>query len=72
MTYMKNSFGKNLKFLRLKRTLSQIQLAKQIDVSQQCISEWENSKIEPTLSSLWKLADVFEISIDELVGRSIN
>lgn len=70
MLNMDNLFGKNLKTMRLERSLSQMQLAKQIDVSQQCISEWENSKIEPTLSSLWKLADVFDISIDELVGRS--
>lgn len=67
---MENNFGKNLKNLRLERNLSQQKLAKQIDVSQQCISEWENGNIEPTLSSLWKLSDVFEITIDELVGKS--
>lgn len=40
-----------------------------IGVTQQCISEWEQDKIEPTLSNLWLLSDIFEISIDELVGR---
>ena len=67
---MDNDFGKNLKCLRLEKSLSQMQVAKLIGVSQQCISEWENSKIEPTLTSLWRLADVFDISIDELIGRS--
>lgn len=66
---MENYFAKNLKSFRLERNLSQQKLARLIDVSQQCISEWENANIEPTMSSLWKLSDVFEISIDELVGK---
>lgn len=67
---MENNYAKNLKSLRLERNLSQQKLAKLIDVSQQCISEWENGNIEPTMSSLWKLSDVFEITMDELVGRT--
>jgi len=66
---MENLFAKTLKNLRLEKGLSQQKLAKSIDVSQQCISEWENGNIEPTMFSLWKLSDVFEISIDELVGK---
>lgn len=67
---MKNLFSKNLKSLRLDKGLSQKKLATMIDVSQQCISEWENGNNEPTLTSLWKLSDVLEITIDELVGKS--
>lgn len=67
---MKNLFSKNLKTLRLDKGLSQKKLASMIDVSQQCISEWENGNNEPTLSSLWKLSEVLEISIDELVGKT--
>lgn len=32
-------------------------------------NEWEHGKIEPCLSSLVRMADFFEISMDELVGR---
>jgi transcriptional regulator with XRE-family HTH domain len=67
---MKNLFSKNLKALRLDKGFSQKKLASMIDVSQQCISEWENGNNEPTLSSLWKLSEVLEISIDELVGKT--
>lgn len=67
---MKNLFSKNLKTLRLDKNLSQKKLATMIDVSQQCVSEWENGNNEPTLTSLWKLSDVLEISIDELVGKT--
>lgn len=67
---MKNSFPKNLKILREEISLSQAALAVKIGVTQQCISEWENGKIEPTLSNLWLLADVFDVSVDVLIGRS--
>ena len=66
---MKNKFDTNLKLLRKEYNLSQAKLAEMVEVTQQCISEWENGKIEPTLSNLWILSDIFEISIDELVGR---
>ena len=66
---MNNQFGSNLKLLRTESKLSQAKLAKMIGVTQQCVSEWEQFKIEPTLSNLWMLSDIFDISIDELVGR---
>lgn len=68
---MKNYFCENLKMYRKELKLSQLELSKRVGVTQQCISEWEKGSIEPTLSYLCKLADVFEISIDELVGRDI-
>ena len=64
-----NCFAKNLKLLRHEEKLNQQKLATLVGVSQQCVSEWENGKIEPTLTYLWKLADIFKISIDELIGR---
>ncbi len=62
-------FSENLKMYRKQEKYNQQQLSILVGVSQQCISEWENGKIEPTLSYLWKLADIFNITIDELVGR---
>lgn len=66
---MRSTFGSNLKTLRTENKMSQTVLAKLVGVSQQCISEWEQNKIEPTLSNLWQLSDIFEISIDVLVGK---
>lgn len=68
---MKNYFSENLKLNRKQLKLSQLDLATRVGVTQQCVSEWENGKIEPTLTCLWKLADIFDMSIDELVGRDI-
>lgn len=68
---MKNYFSENLKMYRKQFKLSQFELAVKVGVTQQCVSEWENGKIEPTLTYLWKIADVFDMSIDELIGRDI-
>lgn len=49
--------------------LTQMQLAKAIGVGQSSVSDWLNSKSEPSIDNLWKLADYFDVSIDFLVGR---
>ncbi len=64
-----NKFTDNLMSLRKACGLSQFELAQKIGVTQQCVSEWERGKIEPTLSNLWNLSDVFDVSIDFLVGK---
>ena len=66
---MENKFAENLKAFRLEKKLSQEKLAKAVGVSQQCVSKWEEGKNEPTLSYLWRLADLFGVSIDMLCGR---
>lgn len=67
---MENSFAQNLKQLRRENKLSQGDVAKRIEVSQQCVSEWEKGNMEPTMSNLWRLADLFDISVDALIGRT--
>lgn len=66
---MENKFAENLKSLRHEKRISQREIAKRIGVSQQCVSEWEHKKTDPTLSCLWQLADLFGVSIDVLCGR---
>ncbi len=67
---MKNKFAENIKMLRIDKGISQEELGKIIGVSQQCVSKWEAGKADPTLTSLWKLADLFGVSIDILCGRT--
>ena len=69
MEKLTNGFPDNLKSLRKQAEWSQFYVALKVGVTQQCVSCWENGKIEPTLSQLWKLADLFDLSIDELIGR---
>ena len=69
MKMEKTKFGENLFALRTERGFSQQEVALRVRASQQCVSQWENGIIEPTLTFLWRLADLFEVSVDELIGR---
>ncbi len=62
-------FATNLKALREAQNLRQSDLAEKLNTTQRKISYWESGKFEPDLENLWKIADLFEISIDELIGR---
>ena len=62
-------FGENLFALRKERKWSQQEVALRIHSSQQCVSQWEKGVTEPTLTYLWRLADLFEVEVDELIGR---
>ena len=66
---MKNKFSFNIKNFRLQKGLKQQELAQKLSITQRKVSYWENGKVEPDLDMLWEIADLFEISIDELIGR---
>lgn len=55
--------------LRKERNISQKELAKYLNVSQAQISKYESGANEPDLATLIKIADFFNISIDELLGH---
>lgn len=59
----------DLKELRKGKALTQVEVAEYLKVDQKTYSNYENKKTEPTLEVLSKLADLFNLSIDELVGR---
>lgn len=61
--------GETIKELRLERNLSQAALAKAIGVSQKAIDYWERGMNEPKASYILALADFFDVSCDELLGR---
>lgn len=64
-------FSKNLKYLRKKNKLSQNKLAKNLNVNQTTIARWEDEGREPTISSAFKIAKYFEISIDDLISADL-
>lgn len=49
--------------------LTQSKLASAIEVNQSTVCNWLNGKKEPSIESLWKLADFFDVSVDYLIGR---
>ena len=55
--------------LRIARGLSQVELAKQLGVSKQSLSNWENDNIQPSIEMLERLANCLSVSTDYLLGR---
>lgn len=62
--------GNNLKTMRKKIGLSQEELAKKLDLSRSTYNSYEQDICEPPLDVLCKLTDVFNVSIDELIGHT--
>ena len=63
------TFGKKIADLRKSSGLSQEQFGEIFGVSRQSVSKWESDTALPELSTIIKIADFFNISIDELLGR---
>lgn len=67
---MKNTFSKRLNELRLENELTRSQLAEKLSVSVRLISYWENGQRECDFDMLIKIADLFSVSVDYLLGRN--
>lgn len=63
-------FGNRLKALREERGLSTKDVASAIGVTQRLIQMYEKGDRKPDLDGLLKLAELFNVSIDYLVGRA--
>ena len=59
--------GDIVKQLRISHNLSQVQLAKSLNVSKQTVSNWENNNILPSIDMLVKLSDFFSVPTDYLL-----
>lgn len=59
----------NLRFFRKANSLTQEELSKQLGGSKNLVSNYENGISTPDIYTLVKLADIFDITLDELVGR---
>ena len=60
--------NERIRKLRLERSWSQVDLAKKLNVTKQSVSNWENDNIQPSIEMLVKLAGVFSVSTDYLLG----
>lgn len=56
--------------LRKERKLNQEDILKEFDVSIRTYRRYETGECEPTVSTLWKIADFYGVSVDYLIGRS--
>ncbi len=63
--------SENLKNLRMKRGLSQEELAEKVNVVRQTVSKWEKGLSVPDSELLIRLADVLGVSVGQLLGETI-
>lgn len=63
------TLGTRLVELRKKYNFTQADIGEKLNVSVQAVSKWENDLSLPDYDYLIKLADLFNTSIDELLGR---
>ena len=65
-------YGSCLKKLRTTNGITQTELGKRLGVIKQTISNWENDISEPGIDTLIKYAELFGVSLDEVVGRDYS
>ena len=59
--------NENIKNLSKARNISQVELASALGVSNQCVSNWENDYIQPSIEMLIKISKYFRVSTDFLL-----
>ena len=69
---MKETFGQRFLKLRKSRNLTQEDIAKKLNISAQAVSKWENDISSPDISLLPEIASIFNITVDELLGKETN
>ena len=62
------NLAENIYTYRKKSGMSQGDLAEALDVSRQSVSKWETGAAVPELDKLVKMSQIFDISVDELIG----
>ena len=59
-----------IKSLRASREMKQSDLAKRLNVKQNTVSNWETGRSEPDFTTLQKMAEIFDTTIDYVLGNS--
>lgn len=61
-------FYERIKELRLSLGINQVQFAQKLNVTKQCVSNWENANLQPSIDMLIRIAKTFSVSTDYLLG----
>ena len=64
--------GKNIKYLRQQKNMTQDQLADYLGVSYQAVSKWETGANSPDIGLLPQIAKCFKVSLDNLFAENIS
>ena len=64
-----NQLAENLMYYRKKKGLSQEKIAEYLEISRQAVTKWETNTSKPNSDNLIKLAQLFEVDVDTLLGN---
>ena len=64
---MKKTLGLKIAELRKQKGMTQLQLAEKMCVTDKAVSKWERDLSYPDINSISKLAEIFNVSVDELI-----
>jgi len=62
--------NERIKEVRTAYGMNQVILAQKMGVTKQCVSNWENGYIQPSIDMLVKLSQLFSVTVDFLLGIS--
>ena len=60
--------NEQIRALRKARKMSQVELGKRLGVTKQCVCNWETDYIQPSIEMLVRMATLFSVSTDYLLG----
>ncbi|MDD6466662.1 MAG: helix-turn-helix transcriptional regulator [Erysipelotrichaceae bacterium] len=63
----KQTFGNTIARLRKENGMTQLELAEKMGVTDKAVSKWERDLSYPDINSIAKLAEIFNVSVDELM-----
>ena len=66
------TLGERLKMYRTQKGLSQEKIAEMLVVSRQAVTKWEAGQTTPSSDNLIALANLYDVSLDELIGKNEN
>lgn len=69
---VKFNLGENIAYYRRLNAMTQEELAQKLSVSAKAVSKWEQKINSPDITLLPEIANIFNISIDELFGTKVN
>ncbi|MCH5165622.1 MAG: helix-turn-helix transcriptional regulator [Clostridiales bacterium] len=55
------------KAMRIRKGLTQIELSRRMNMSQQAVSQWESGRSKPPVNILRRLANTLEVDVEELI-----
>ena len=66
------NFSEQIKKIRVDKGITQQEMANNLGISRQAISNWENDRNLPDIEMIIKIAQVFNLTLDELILGGID